>query len=136
MIATLHYRRLWMFIGWGLILLIIYLSLTPRPPQPAVGLPFGDKIGHGLAYFSLMSWFAQLYQNPRHRLYLAIGFMVLGGGLEILQGLGGVRSADIWDFLANTSGVLIAGLAVFLTKFGVILFVIEQHLTASKSTLN
>lgn len=132
--APLHYRRLWIFIGLSLILLIIYLSLTSHPPQPSVKIPFGDKIGHGLAYFTLMIWFAQLYQNPRHRLYLALGFIILGGSLEILQGLGGVRAADIWDFLANSSGVFLGGLAATLTRFGIILFIIEQRLIAFKLT--
>jgi len=131
--APLHYYRLGLVIGWGLILLVIFLSLAPHPPQPNVAIiPFADKIGHGFAYFTLMSWFAQLYQTTQQRRYLAIGFILLGGGLEILQGMSGVRTADIWDFFANTSGVIIGWLAVTLTKLGVVLSVIKRRLLRFK----
>jgi VanZ family protein len=123
----LHHHRWWLIIGGSLILLVIYLSLAPHPPHPNVAIPFSDKVGHGLAYFTLMSWFAQLYQTPRQRRYLAIGFILLGGGLEIVQGLGGVRMADLWDFAANTSGVLLSWWIVTFTKLGMILSRIEQR---------
>lgn len=124
---SLYYRRLWLSVGWGLVVLIIYLSLTSHPPQPGVALPFGDKIGHALAYFTLMSWFAQLYPTPRHRIFIMVGCVLLGGSLEILQGFGGIRVADWWDFLANTTGVLLSLGLVHLSKWGNILFLLEQR---------
>ncbi|OQY54377.1 MAG: hypothetical protein B6247_11580, partial [Candidatus Parabeggiatoa sp. nov. 2] len=63
---------------------------------------------HFIAYFVLMGWFAQIYHAPRQRLYCMIGFLLLGGLLEVLQGLGETRQADWADALANSIGVLVA----------------------------
>lgn len=124
---SLRYRTLWLSVGWGLVILIIYLSLAPRPPHPGVELPFGDKIGHALAYFTLMSWFAQLYPMPRHRILIAISCILLGGCLEVLQGIGGIRVADWWDFLANSTGVLLGWGIVRVDRLGTLLFLIEKR---------
>lgn len=123
----LHYHKLWLSVGWGLVVLVIYLSLTPHPPQPGIELPFSDKIGHTLAYFTLMSWFAQLYPMPQQRFLIAISCLLLGGSLEILQGMGGTRVADWWDFLANATGVLLGWEIVRLGKLGKVLFLLEQQ---------
>lgn len=124
---SLRYRNLWLSVGWGLVILIIYLSLTTHPPQPSVELPFGDKIGHALAYFTLMSWFAQIYPTSQHRILIAISCILLGGSLEILQGIGGIRVADWWDFLANSTGVLLGWGIVRLSSLGMLLFLLEQR---------
>lgn len=123
----LRYRKLWLSVGWGLVLLIIYLSLTSRPPQPGIELPFGDKIGHALAYFTLMSWFAQLYPTARQRIFIAFSCLLLGGTLEILQGFSGIRVADGWDFLANSTGVVLGWQIVRWGNLGKILFLLEQR---------
>lgn len=107
---ALQWKVLWLALGWSLVLLIIYLSLkAPTPPKPSFfNLPNLDKLGHCLAYFTLTGWFVQLYVAPRARLKFALGFVVLGVILEILQGLGGMRQADWKDAAANITGVLLA----------------------------
>ena len=60
----LHWFKLWSVIGWLLIATVIYLSLTPHPIE--IDVEQGDKIGHALAYFAMMMWFAQLYQRRLH----------------------------------------------------------------------
>jgi len=81
---------------------IVWLSLTPSPPQ--VDVQFGDKIGHFAAYGVLMLGFALLY--PARRLPLAIGCIALGVALELAQGATGYRTLDALDMLANGIGVL------------------------------
>jgi VanZ family protein len=62
-------------------------------------------LGHVIAYFWLMIWFAQLYRSIAARLWLAIGFLSMGVALEYLQGTMGYRHFDYMDMLRNFSGL-------------------------------
>ncbi len=101
----LKYSKLWLALGALLIALIWYLSLTPEPPN--TGIENGDKIGHFLAYALLMGWFAQIYIQPKPRLWLLLGFILMGVLLEILQGMTEFRTYSYADMAANSSGVFI-----------------------------
>ena len=109
---SLKYRKVWLIIGWILILAVIYLTLTPKPPHLMDEIRFGDKIGHFVSYALLMFWFCQLYISRRHRLFLAGAFVLMGITLEYLQGLGGVRMYEVADMFANSTGVLIGALMI------------------------
>ena len=100
---TLGSRRLWLSGGWTLVLLVIFLSLTPAPIQLPVDQ--GDKFGHIFAYAVLMSWFASIYATSAQRAMFAIGFIVLGISLEFLQRWTGYRSFDVADMVADAIGV-------------------------------
>jgi VanZ family protein len=91
--------------GWAWAAAIVWLSLTPSPPE--VDLPHGDKLGHFLAYGLLMLWFAQLYRATGSRIAYAAGFVAMGAALEFLQGHLGIRTAELLDVYANTIGVLL-----------------------------
>ncbi|HZM35842.1 MAG TPA: VanZ family protein [Burkholderiales bacterium] len=73
-----------------------------------------DKVGHLLAYAALMFWFSQLYLSRSLRLIHAAIFLLMGIGLEVLQGISGLRTYEIMDMLANTAGVLLGWLAARL----------------------
>jgi len=90
---------IWRFLGWALIVLVTYLALTPDPPSAP---RFSDKLGHVLAYASLMGWWLQIDRRPQR---LALLFVLMGLALEILQSLSGYRTGDIFDMAANTLGV-------------------------------
>ena len=96
-------RPFWLVLGWMLVLLVIYLSLTPTP----VTLPGreGDKISHALAYLVLMSWFANLYSGVSVRAGFAAGFVALGVSLEFVQLWTGYRSFEVTDMSAGAIGV-------------------------------
>ena len=102
--------RAWLAIGWGLVALVTFLSLTPDGPD--TGIQFGDKYGHILAYFSLTAWFGQLY--PGRPAILVIAFLAMGGGLELAQGLTDYREASLLDMLANALGVALGWLTTRL----------------------
>lgn len=85
-----------------MVVLIVYLSLAPA--DIAEDLPSSDKTAHFVAYGALMIWFSQLYLH-RSRLAFAMGFIVMGLALELLQGALGHRSFELLDILANTAGV-------------------------------
>ena len=107
--AVLTRPRLWRALGWLLVLAVIYLSLTPKPPATDIAL--GDKIGHLAAYGSLMAWWLQIHRRPER---LALLFVLMGLGLEILQSLTGYREGDIFDMAANTLGVGLGWLTALL----------------------
>ena len=85
---------------------IIYFSLPSSPPVP--GFRFSDKVFHVAGYAGVMSWFAQLYVTQRNRLLCAIGFILMGIGLEFAQDMGGIRNFEFADMVANTAGVILA----------------------------
>ena len=99
----LKFKKTWITIGLGFVLLVIYLSLTPDPPD--LGAPEGIKIDHVLAYTWLMLWFAQIYRSTSSRLWLAATFIGLGIALEYLQGLTDYRGFEYSDMLINSVGV-------------------------------
>lgn len=99
-------RRLWLVLGWAGVLIVIYLSLVPSPPEP-FHAKYSDKVEHALAYGLLMLWFCQDYQRYAQRALVAALLTALGISMEFLQGLTGYRSCELGDMLANTTGVLI-----------------------------
>jgi len=105
--VTLRFTKLWLSIGWSLVITIIVLSLMPPGPI-TLDVPYSDKFQHILAYFVLMGWFAQIYHAPTIRLRMMARFILLGIALEILQGIGGLRTSDWTDVVANSVGVVLA----------------------------
>ena len=104
-------RRLFLAIGWAMIAVILWLSLTPQPPQ--VDFEHSDKVGHFLAYGGLMYWFCQIYRTSRARLACAAAFIAMGIAIEFVQRWTGYRSFEVYDMVADAIGVLL-GWAVAL----------------------
>ncbi len=110
---ALRWRRLWLLLAWSLCAMVMGLSLMPNPPAlPEVR--FSDKVGHLLAYGSLMFCFGQLYA---HRWLVALLLALLGGAVEFLQQLTG-RWFELTDMLANTLGVVGAWALLHFTPLG------------------
>ena len=121
-------RRVWRAIGIALVLLVIWLSLTPHPI--AIPVDEGDKLGHFAAYAVLMCWFAQLDVAPRPRLAYAAFFVALGVVLEFVQGLTDYRSFEVADMAADTVGVML-GWAAAPPRGPNVLALVEHWLAAS-----
>ena len=123
----LRHRRLWLSIGFALVGLVIYLSLTPKPID--AGEMGGVKIGHFFAYFVLMLWFAQLIRAWPGRIAVAAAFAVMGVGLEYAQGMTAYRTFGYDDMRDNAIGVAI-GLAVSGSPLGLLLLRLEEWMGA------
>lgn len=121
---ALRYFPLWLTVGWALVALIVYGSLTPSPPQ--IHVPEGDKIEHLGSYGVLMGWFMQLYSRPAH-LRLALLCIALGVGMEYAQLASGYRDFEYMDMVADSAGVLLAWL-LGGTALGRILYDLERSL--------
>ncbi len=106
---TLRLRKLWLSIGWLLVALVVYLSLSSDQPVMA-----NDKKADDLAYVALhllvygvlMLWFLQLYPASR-RPIIALSLIAMGAVLEVLQGFTPDRSPGYTDAVANTVGVML-----------------------------
>ena len=98
----LRYRKLWLIIGYALIALVVYLSLTSSPVEIDTDLPYQDKLFHALAYFLLTFWFMQIYHIKHHVFWWVIFFLSLGLMLEYLQGFDPERYSEVGDMIANT----------------------------------
>ena len=82
--------------------LIVWGELTPSPPNP---FQLWDKLLHFMAYFGLAGLALVALKPGRRAIYSAITLIILGGVLEIVQGMVG-RDASWGDELANTLGVI------------------------------
>jgi VanZ family protein len=98
-------RRIWLVLGTVWVATVVYLSLTPNPPEPMHFLN-ADKLEHALAYGFLMLWFCQVYQQRAPRIFIAGLLIALGVAIEYLQRMTIYRVFDYADMLANGAGVL------------------------------
>jgi VanZ family protein len=107
-------RKACLAAGWAWAAAIVWLSLTPAPPD--LDIEHGDKLGHFAAYGLLMFWFCQLYLQRKARIAYAMGFVAMGIGLEFMQGQFGDRTYDVVDMSANTLGVLLGWAATLALR--------------------
>jgi len=108
-LRPIPYARFWRNAGHVLLLLALAAALLPAPS--GIGrVAFGDKLLHASAFAFLMLWYAQIYADARDRRHLALGLFAFGLGIELLQSLVPYRSADIWDLVADSVGVVLGAL--------------------------
>jgi VanZ family protein len=119
-------KRVLLTIGWMLVILVVYLSLTPHPPEP-MRFENADKFEHALAYAALSFWFCHIYSSVISRLLVIAALVGLGVGLEYVQGWTGYRTFDVMDMLADGAGVLLGWMLV-LTPLMRVLADVERRL--------
>jgi VanZ family protein len=105
----LRFIRLWLAIGFLLVGVVCFLTLTPSPPDMG-DFPESDKIGHFIAYSFLMLWFGFIYLRGRRYMRVGLAFIVMGIVLELIQGVLDYRSFSTLDMGANACGVMIGWL--------------------------
>ena len=93
---------------------VLYGSLAPGDDLPPAGwlamIPYFDKVVHFGFYFGETLLVLLLFE-PR-------GWRRCSGAVELVQGALGYRSKDFWDFVANSSGALVAvAVAPLLQRF-------------------
>jgi len=84
----LHHWSVWLALGWLMVAVVVWLSLSPSPPK-GPDFPDSDKLLHGLTYLVLTGWFGQLYRSRAGRLGWVAGFAALGRGAGSDAGVGG-----------------------------------------------
>jgi VanZ family protein len=99
---------------------VFYAGLIRLPMLPEVGFVATDKLLHALVFggLALLSARALHWWKPG----LALGKKLIGGSvgsslvgllLELCQACVSYRSADVWDWVADTFGALLAANVVF-----------------------
>ncbi len=124
-VPDLKLRFLWLTIGYALVALVVFLSLTSSPVEMDLSFPYEDKFFHALAYFTLMAWFSQIYHDRFQRNMIAVVFVFMGMTLEYLQGFDPNRYFEYADMVANSIGVAL-GFAIALSGAKNILVRVER----------
>lgn len=114
-------RNYFLYLAVTLSLVILIGSLISVKTVNSVPVHFSDKFVHFVAYFLLaLSWFFTYNAKQRFlKYYLVIAMFVFTYGIiiEAFQMLfTNERQADIYDILANLTGVL-AALTLFISFF-------------------
>lgn len=104
MLKSRHAHLLASILGWCLVGMIVYGSLSASPLTQNVSL--NDKSQHFLAYFVTMAWFAQLYGNPKGLISQGTFLATLAIGLEFAQLTVGERVYEPIDIIAGICGVI------------------------------
>ena len=109
---SVKFYKLRMIIGGLYVAFIIFMSLVPGGSGsllPNIDPTEHDVLSHFIAYFVMMLWYARIYPAkyfPR----LAAIFILLGIGLECIQGISGIREFQAIDMWFNSAGVFFAWL--------------------------
>ncbi len=124
-LKPLRRPRAWLLLWCAAVLAVIVVCLIPPPP---LALPQNsDKVEHFLAYFVLAGSAVQLFATRRALWAVAIGLVLMGVGIEWLQGaLTETRMADPFDALANSIGV-VAGMLIAFTPLRDLLLRLQRR---------
>lgn len=104
----------------GYTLAITILSLISLSGVPKLGSTFDDKIYHFGAYLIFVVVWYNFFRaiNSRFRILYSAGIAFIYGIIvEVLQGtFTTYRTEDVADVFANSIGVIVAALALFLFR--------------------
>lgn len=116
-------KNILLIITIGYSLALITVCLIKLNNIPDIGVSFGDKIFHFLAYGLLtFLWFytfiyAFRFKKKKAILSASILSVIFGIIIEVLQGSVTVsRQFDVYDVIANTMGVLLISLVLTFVK--------------------
>lgn len=89
--------------------------------MPKLNLNHADKYQHAVAYFVVtLSWiwsFQTRNNNKSMQLWILLAVFLFGVLMEVLQEvMTNYRTADVFDVLANTSGIVLAYLFFKVTR--------------------
>lgn len=112
LIKQLSEPRLLLVIALGFSILATLLFLLPASGVPEIPTPGIDKLAHVGIFFigsSLWLWFTKVANSSIITKILWVCVVIFGYGIiiETLQELFfETRTADLWDILANTVGIM------------------------------
>ncbi len=118
----LRYSRRWRAAGMMLLLLVLAATMMPAVWFWSDKHDFitwfvdVDKWLHGITFVILALWFAGQYR-PESYWRIGIGLILFGALIEGCQRLVTYRSADSFDILADTAGIIV-GLSIAAAGVG------------------
>ena len=112
-------KLFWKPLAW--LAIICYGLLIPAdviPTKPFLNIPHLDKIIHAFLFFTLCLLLFRPFKKLNLKYYYVYALLtsvLLGAFLESIQHFfSSTRSSDIYDFIANISGIVIS---VFFFRF-------------------
>jgi VanZ family protein len=127
----LRFIKLWLAIGFVLVGVVCFLTLTPSPPDMG-DFPESDKVGHFVAYSAMMLWFGFIYLHGKRYMRVGLAFVVMGIALELIQGTLDYRNFSYLDMGANACGVMI-GWLLARTRLADVLVYVEGKFRDSRA---
>ena len=102
----------WKPVIWlALICYGLFLPANDLPMKPFLMIPYFDKMVHFLLFFMLCLLFFRPFKSLQLRQYLwaSLLTLALSALLELSQHIfTSTRNSDIYDFIANISGIFVA----------------------------
>ncbi|MCK0195614.1 VanZ family protein [Ancylobacter sp. 6x-1] len=106
LLATLPFRRLFLFSGIVCLVIIAVLSLLPAQEMARTGAP--KQMEHFMAYFgTAIFWAAAFFGMPRTMWRAAVFLVALAGAMEGLQAFSPGRTPQMLDFVFSGAGALL-----------------------------
>ena len=99
------FKRLFQLVFAMLILLSLFLSLTPA--TNSMPMMWNDKIIHAISYFALMMTLDFSWQSGRQLAIKSIIVLLYSGLVEYGQSFVPGREMSLADLAANASGILV-----------------------------
>lgn len=96
-------QLLWKGSFWALVMATLWLSLVPVHHVPSA-FSFWDKAQHALGFAGLA--FLGLMAYPGRNVRVLFSLLLLGAGIEVVQGLTGWRQGDWQDWVADCAGLI------------------------------
>lgn len=91
---------------WISLAALTFASLVPVALLPPQALNVWDKAQHALGFAWLAAWGLLAY--PKNGLVVAVGLVLWGGAIELMQAATGWRYGEWIDWLADAIGVAAA----------------------------
>jgi VanZ family protein len=104
----------YLLIFWFALAIVVLLSFLPLNTLGSI--EFQDKLQHAIAYAALYLLSIKAFAGRFHVWMLAFFFVGLGVLVEFAQSLTEYRKNDVWDALANATGVLLTAVALSLSN--------------------
>ncbi len=102
-----HIRRLFGAVMLGLAMLVLpWMGAEPSLAPPGDG--YTDKILHVLCFMGLGILGFWAYRSRRGRVLVVVLLLILGIGIELVQGMVPERQASVEDVVADVAGLVVA----------------------------
>ena len=91
----------------------LFIPASDLPTGPFLNIPHFDKVVHFILFFILCLLFFRPFKklNTSYYLWATLFSVGLSALLEMIQHIvSSSRASDIYDFLSNTTGVLVSAL--------------------------